>query len=523
MRISTLGAALAVLALTACQEQADLLAPARPAEATGEALSTSQLDEQILNGLHRDGQFNWNDASAHVVWSALTRSDYVLSVGYQPVGLGRPKSQNLPDNAAEDPAWQQARQQVLDLILAEERKAHPELTAADLVVYEENVLPVLDVRVRELSTVRALRRSGLVRYAEPMGYEPHFATASKGMSVLSSSGCGSNVATGGLVAGADYTVLSNGSKSSWNQADAYHGVRTAWSRSTGQGVKILIIDTGSSDAQENLGSAFNQGLSSGRTIERLVTLPRSTFLGIPTGPVETPNDGCGHGTSMAGACAAPRGTDGASVGIAYNANLITVRAAEDVFIDGSREVKGVADAYILAGNRADVRIISMSMGRLTSSSQITDAIRYAYGRGKLIYCAAGTSFDWTAGWAGVIYPASLPEAVAVTGMMDNLTTRCDECHVGSDVEFTVVMQRTAVDRRPLTLAMSGDAPATVGGSSVATASMAGMTALVWSRYPSETRAQILSRLVAVSSNRYARSSSFGWGRVNVAAALPAPL
>src|SRR5699024_4537906 len=138
---------------------------------------------------------------------------------------------------------------------------------------------------------------------------------------------------------------------------------------------------------------------------------------------ETPNDGCGHGTSMAGAAAAPRGTDGASVGIAYNANLITVRAAEDVFLDASREVKGVSDAYILAGNRADVRIISMSMGRLTNSSQMLDAIRYAYGRGKLIFCAAGTSFDWSAGIVGVIYPASLPEAVAVTGVKDNLTTR----------------------------------------------------------------------------------------------------
>jgi subtilisin family serine protease len=410
---------------------------------------------------------------------------------------------------------------VLGLILAEEQKAHPELTTADLVAYDETVLPVLDVTVRELSTIKALRASGLVRYAEPMGYEPNRPTANKGAAVLSSSGCGSNTATAGLVAGSDYTVLSNGSKSSWNQADQYHGVRTAWGQSTGQGVKVVIIDSGCSDAQENLGAAFNQGLSSGRTIERLVTMPRNTLFGIPYGDYETPNDGCGHGTSMAGACAAPRGTDGAAVGMAYNASLITVRAAEDVFLDASREVKGGSDAFILAGNRADVRIISMSMGRLTSSGQMTDAIRYAYGRGKLIFCAAGTSFDWSAGVVGVIYPASLPEAVAVTGVKDNLTTRCDECHVGSDVEFTVVMQRTSIDRRPLTLAMSGDAPSTVGGSSVATSSMAGLTALVWARYPTETRAQIMSRLVAASSNRNARSSSFGWGRVNVAAAIGA--
>ena len=74
------------------------------------------------------------------------------------------------------------------------------------------------------------------------------------------------------------------------------------------------------------------------------------------------------------------------------------------------------------------------------------------------------------------------------------------------------MQQSSNDRRPLTLAMSGDAPSTVGGSSVATSSMAGLTALVWAQYPTETRAQIMSPLVAASSNRNARSSSFGWGR-----------
>ncbi|RSK44011.1 S8 family serine peptidase [Hymenobacter rigui] len=511
-------AALLALALVACQHDAADPAPTSQPDPTT-ALTQQQLDEQIFNTLRQKGQFDWNSTSAHTVWSALQQSDHVLSVGYRPATVRA--SAPLPDDARLSPEWQQARQQVLALILTEEQKAHPDLTVEKLQVFEQNALPVLTVTVRELSTIKALRESGLVRYAEPIGYEPNHQSASKAASILSSSGCGSNTATAGIVAGSDYTVLSNGSKSSWNQADVYHGIRTAWNQSTGRGSKVLIIDTGASDGQDNLGSAFNQGLSTGRTIERLVTLPRNTIFGIPYGDYETPNDGCGHGTGMAGACAAPRGTDGASVGIAYNANLITVRAAEDVFLDASREVQGVTDAYLLAGNRSDVRIISMSMGRLTSSSQMTDAIRYAYGKGKLIFCAAGTSFDWSAGWVGVIYPASLAEAVAVTGVKDNLTTRCDECHVGSDVEFTVVMQRSSNNLRPLTLAMSGDAPSTIGGSSVATASMAGMAAVVWSKYPTETRAQIMSRLVAASSNRSSRDPNFGWGRVNLASAVGA--
>ncbi|WP_400191040.1 S8 family peptidase [Hymenobacter sp. B81] len=512
----------ALLALGACQRADDELVRPEPA-ATGPALSTSQLDEKIWAVLRQTGSYDWRQATDHMVWSALEQSDQVLSVGYAPAGSRcGTAAEPLPARAAADPAFQQARRQVLELILAEERKANPELKLEQLEVFTEQVLPVLNVRVRQLSTVQQLRRSLLVRYAEPMGYEPYH-PGSVAHRTLSSSGCGSNTATPNLVAGADYTVLTGGSKSSWNQADGYHGIRSAWAQSTGRGIKLLIIDSGSSGAQENLGAAFNQGLSTGRTIERLVTLPRKSIFGIPYGDAETPDDGCGHGTSMAGAAAAPRGTDGAAVGIAYNANLVTVRAATDVFLDESREVKGVADAFTLAANRADVRIISMSMGRLTSSSQMTDAIRYAYQRGKLIFCAAGTSFDWSAGLVGVIYPASLGEAIAVTGVKDNLTTRCDECHVGSKVEFTVVMQKSSNNLRPLSLAMSGDAPSTVGGSSVSTASMAGMAAVVWARYPGETREQIKQRLIAASSNASSRSSSFGYGRVNLARAVGAPL
>jgi subtilisin family serine protease len=251
-----------------------------------------------------------------------------------------------------------------------------------------------------------------------------------------------------------------------------------------------------------------------------VTLPRSTFLGIPTGPVETPNDGCGHGTSMAGACAAPRGVDGNAAGIAYNSNLVTCRGAEDVLLNASRENKGVANAYVNAANRADVRIISMSMGNIISSGQVADAIRYAYGKGKLMFCAAGTSFSWTSGWAGVIFPAWMSEVNAVTGVKSSSNdVQCDACHDGSETDFTVVMERVSDGRKPLSVPNdNSNTPSTVGGSSVATASTAGMAAVVWSRFPSLNRDQILNKLIVNSSRYPNKSSNLGWGRINVDAA-----
>lgn len=480
--------------------------------AVPEKLTAKQIDDFIRKTIEVQHRFEWQTVNDQMIWSALQESDNVLSVGYKPADLDESglKLESIDINEAK---WSNARKEVLDIILTEEKKLNRNITLNEIIQWEEHVLPVIDVNVTSFSTVQKLRASNLVRYAEPMGYEPR-EVAGK---VLSSSGCGSNVAESGLVANVDYATIAPASKQSWNYQ--YHNIQNAWAKSTGAGVKVFIIDTGSEYDQENLGTAFNQGYSTGRTIERIVTLPRNTFLGIPYGAAETPDDGCGHGTSMAGACAAPRGTDGAACGVAYNCNLVVCRAAADVFLDESREVKGASDAFTNAANRADVKIISMSMGRITSSSQLGDAIKYAYGKNKLIFCAAGTSFGWTSGWFGVIYPAYMSQVNAVTGVRDNqFTTTCTDCHDGSETDFTIVMEKAVNGKHPLSLAMSGNNPSTVGGSSVSTATTAGIAALVWSRFPSFTRDQVLSKLVQSSANYPTRNSSLGWGNIDAVAA-----
>ena len=478
---------------------------------SGSALiGTEKIDYFIRQQISQHHKFEWNTASDEMVWSALQQSDKILSVGYKPLGETNVEDR-LADIDIKSNNWKEARSQVLSVILKEESKTRSDLTIDNLEEWPENVLPVLDVRVENLSTLKLLRASNLVRYAEPMGYEPQSHQAAQ--SVEGSSGCGGNVANTRLISGVDYFNIAPNCKQSWNYA--YHGIPGAWAKATGAGVKVFFIDTGCENDQENLGSAFNQGNSSGRTIEKIVTLPRSTLFGIPIGPVETPDDGCGHGTSMAGACAGPRGTDGAACGVAYNCNLVTCRASSDVYLDESREVKGTSDAYTNAANRSDVKIISMSMGRITTSSQLSDAIKYAYGKGKLMFVAAGTSFSWSASWFGVIFPATLTQVNAVTGVRDNnINTQCSDCHDGSENDFTVVMEKAVSGINPLSLAMSGDAPSTVGGSSVATATTAGIAALVWSRFPSYTRDQVLNKMIQSSSNYPNRSSALGWGIVN---------
>ena len=493
--------------LTSCQKRNRV----NDIDAGPQKISVADINATILQSVQSKGSFGWRDAEISLVWNALSQSDSILSVGYCLPGQKNIESA-LASISLGDPQWLDAKEKVLSLIFEEESVSGNVHSKNELIVWEENYLPVVDVKVTSFKTLQKLLASEYVRYAEPMGFD--YSSIAADGKINSDTGCDNNFPDYQLFLYSHYTSVLPNAKASWNYAP--HGITEAWDRCSGAGVKVFLIDTGIDPNQENLGSSFNQGYSNGRTIEKIVTLPRNTFLGFPIGPVETPADLCGHGTMMAGVLSAPRGRDGNAAGVAYNCNLVACRAAANVFIDESREVKGVADAFVNAANRADVKIISMSMGRISSSSQISDAIKYAYQKGKLIYCAAGTSMTWTAGWAGVIFPASMNEVQAVTGVKEYTNfVACDNCHKGAEVDFVVVMERAADKRHPLTLASFGDTPSTVGGSSVSTATMAGISALLWSKYPSYTREQIVQKLQRYSSFYPIKSSLWGWGTVQI--------
>lgn len=459
---------LCLMALTACSRKDSL--PTINNSNPDTIIPKSVINDFITQKLQEEDYFEWGMANDSLVWSALIQSDSVLSIGY-----------NSGD-----------KEKVLQVV-----KEHE---GALIYPFKEGKLPFVNLKVGNYATVKALRT--FVRYADPIGYGAYSGENARPTSSLLNFGCGSNTAQTNL----DYIAISPAAKQSWNYP--YHHIPEAWQSSTGANIKVMIIDTGISDAQENLGPAFNQGYSSGRNISKAVT-----YSGATT------NDDCGHGTSMAGTLAGPRGTDGNTAGIAYNCNLLMVHAAENVVILSSKSVNGVTDAYVMGGDDPDVKIISMSLGTIFSYGQIKDAIAYADSKQKLMFCAAGTSFSFFASFVGVIFPANQPQVHAVTGVKDDLTTRCDDCHVGNKVDFTVVMEKASSGLHPLSIAMSGDVPSTVGGSSVATASCAGMAALIWSKYPSYPRDSILSKMRRAAAYPVTRNSSFGWGIVNVANAL----
>ncbi|MFK7968827.1 MAG: S8 family serine peptidase [Bacteroidia bacterium] len=495
------------LLLTSCVQDEHITKTELPGN---EPLSVEQIDAKALELLQQHEAFWWHMVDDQTVWSAAMQSDSIISVGYTLANIPN-VDERIHELNLEEGAWRAKRSELMKHILRRTRELNPEmeLSFADVIAFEEEELPVLDVRIWNKELITELRARTDVRYVDPMGYSM-LPDENQGPQ-KSGSGCGINPDNN--IPTSDYTTQAPSSaKVPWNYS--FMNIPQAWARSQGDNITVGLIDTGVGSGQAKLGSQFTSGYSGSRYINKYGTYVSSWWCWGGCNP-DGPNDQCGHGTQMAGLIAAPR-SGPSSTGVAYKANLVSYRGTGDVIINGSSEKKGVSDALKALGNRSDVRIISMSIGDVFSNSRVRDAVRYAHGRGKLIFAAAGTSLSWTSWW-GVIFPANMSETVAVTGIRDNVSSmqRCDNCHSGSQVDFVAVMQRASnTNRTSLTLSMSGNTPSRVGGSSAATATTAGIAALVWARTPSLSRTGVINRLKQAASFYPSRNSQFGWGLID---------
>lgn len=481
---------------TACNREDLQNNPENIEVAQKDPLTAKQINEKINETIKTKGRFSWNESSDHFVWSAIFQGNKIASIGF-----GSSFDRSLtPDNKA-------IEEEILKVIEQYEGKTERTLLSSD------QYLNQIDVTIEKQETVIALRKMKNIRYLEPADYR-YFENEQKyGATAKSSgsSGCGFESTT---LSTSDYTTVTPNAKAPWSFTK--HNIINAWSYSTGAGITIGVIDSGVSPEQTLLGSSFNNGLSSGRTISKNGVYVDSVW------PWSTGYDGsadqCGHGTSMASAMASPRNNQGQPVGVAYNANLVTYRAASNVVLDGYHEQNGVKIAFTELGNNTSVKIISMSMGHIFSVGKIEDGVKYAYSKGKLIFCAGGTSTSFT-NFVGVIFPAWMSETQAITGVKENTSNqKCDVCHSGAEIDFTYQMERASGNSIPV-LSYYNAQTDYVGGSSVATASTAGIAALVWAKNPSWTRDQVLNRMRQSATYYPTPNSDYGYGNINVLQAV----
>ena len=460
------------------------------------ALSVGEINKQITAMYEENGSFDWNEASDLLLWSAVVRGENILTVGY-----GN-KGESYRDQKSE--RLTSIKNEILQIV----ENTSSAKGKGDILIYDDNTLNLIDVKVTDLNSVVELRKQPNIRYLEPDGFVYSGAILEQEKSL----GCDKS---GDAISGSDYGHYSSSRRGHipWNFYD--HKINQAWSYSKGRGVGVGVIDTGVSSSQSYLGYKFDDYYG-GRYISKHGTYVDSWWPWSTS--TDGPNDKCGHGTSTAATVGAPLNNSHQMMGVAFECNLVTYRGTSDVVLNGYHERKGVAKALDQLGSRNDVKIISMSIGYPWSIGRIKDAIRRTYAKGKMIFAAGGTSTSFT-NWFGVIFPATMSETVAVTGVEEQASYHeCDVCHKGSKIDFTFVMERGNNHHQPV-LGFYNNQSAYFGGSSVATAATAGIAALVWARYPYWSRSQVLSRLKYAGHFYPSKNSNYGYGNINALKAV----
>ncbi|MDX6585807.1 MAG: thermitase [Solirubrobacterales bacterium] len=263
------------------------------------------------------------------------------------------------------------------------------------------------------------------------------------------------------------------------------------------GAKVGIVDTGIQSSHPDLaGKVANCAKSQG-------------VLPILSGTIQegTCADDNGHGTHVAGTISANANNGIGVTGVSFNSPLSICKALGGPLGTGS--TADVANCIRWAYDKG-AKVISMSLGG-GASTTLKNAVDYAWksggASGSVIVAAAGNDGDAT-----LNYPAAYPNVVSVAAT-DDMDARASFSNANADVEIAA----PGVD---ILSTWNDGAYNTISGTSMATPHVAGVAAVIRSKNPGLTAAQVVSKLDSSVDDLGAagRDQSFGFGRVNLAKA-----
>ncbi|MFE9768563.1 S8 family serine peptidase [Streptomyces sp. NPDC005808] len=241
-----------------------------------------------------------------------------------------------------------------------------------------------------------------------------------------------------------------------------------WKVSTGEGVKVAVIDSGVNPDTPSL-----QG-------QVLVDEVPKTVAYHPT------EDYDGHGTSMAELIAGT-GAGGGLKGLAPGAEIVPYRIAfGDLKDETEIENAPIPAEAIRAAADTDAKIISMSFGNPYFDPDEEAAIKYAQSKGKLMFASVGNEAE-TKNFIG--YPAAYKYVVGVAASDES----------GKVGEFSEHGNYVDLAAPGLDVPIWCDATfrsyCDGEGTSMATAIASASAALIWSAHPDWTANQVLGSLI----------------------------
>ncbi|HWS32323.1 MAG TPA: S8 family serine peptidase [Actinoplanes sp.] len=268
-------------------------------------------------------------------------------------------------------------------------------------------------------------------------------------------------------------------------------VAEAWTKATGAGVVVAVVDTGVDANHPDLRGNVLSGYDA------------------VTNRAGTSRDGNGHGTHVAGTIAALTGNDVGVSAVAPDARILPVKVLSD---SGSGSMADAAEGIVWAADNG-AQIINMSLGGTTKVAAVSNAIAYARGKGVTVVAAAGNE---RAQGSPVSYPGADAGVIAVAAT-DSTDKVAAYSNAGSHVD--VAAPGSAIwSTYPTAL---GKSYAQLSGTSMAAPHVAAAAALLKSLQPRLTPDQIESALKtsAVDLGPKGFDEDYGYGRIDAVAAL----
>lgn len=233
-------------------------------------------------------------------------------------------------------------------------------------------------------------------------------------------------------------------------------------------------------------------------------------------------EGFGHGTHVAGTIGAAGNNSLGVTGVAWNVKLMGLRVIgrdTDGEVGGpiSALVEGINYAIAQRARGINIRVINSSLGGAGNAKALRNAIRNAGDAGILVVASAGNSGADNDTAAEPNYPAAWSSSIDTLISVAALN-RVDNLWGGSNTGHTTVdVGAPGVD---ILSTFPGDGYIPSSGTSMATPHVSGIAALIWSREPGLTPAEVKQRIrrtaqpIVSLASRVASS-----GRANALAAL----
>ncbi|WP_093480661.1 MULTISPECIES: type VII secretion-associated serine protease mycosin [unclassified Streptomyces] len=280
-----------------------------------------------------------------------------------------------------------------------------------------------------------------------------------------------------------------------------------WAQSTGKNVQVAVIDTGVDIKNPQLTKAVDA--SKGKNL-----LPAKNSKGekIERGNNSGTTDTVGHGTRVAGIIAARPAKGTGFVGLAPNATIIPIKQ-NDAEGDGTANTLATA---IRDSVRAGADVINISQDTANAldpkDSVLKDAVDFAIGQKVVIVASAGN--DGLGGNVKVTYPASYPGVLAVAA-----SDRNNERAPFSQSGDFVGVAAPGVD---MISTVPGNGHCSDNGTSFSAPYVAGVAALLKSKYPHWTARQVVAQIEQTAERSIpGKDMRVGWGVVDPVRALTA--